>query len=53
MGDTTQQTEGATTYGGTNIFGSSGGSLLEGVYNKDQQERILNYYRHMNIVGSH
>ena len=53
MGDTTQQTEGATTYGGTSIFGSSGGSLLEGVYNKDQQERILNYYRHMNIVGSH
>ena len=53
MGDMTQKTEGATTYGGTNIFGSSGGSLLEGVYDKDQQERILNYYRHMNIVGSH
>jgi len=52
MGDTTQQTEGATTYGGTNIFGSWGGSLLEGVYDKDQQERIMNYYRHMNIVGS-
>jgi len=53
MGDMTQKTDGATTYGGTNIFGSSGGSLLEGVYDKDQQERILNYYRHMNIVGSH
>ena len=53
MGDMTQKTEGATTYGGTNMFGSSGGSLLEGVYDKDQQERILNYYRHMNIVGSH
>ena len=53
MGDMTEKTDGATTYGGTNIFGSSGGSLLEGVYDKDQQERILNYYRHMNIVGSH
>ena len=53
LGDMTQQTEGATTYGGTTIIGTAGGSLLEGVYNKDQQERILNYYRNMNIVGSH
>ena len=53
MGDMTQKTDGATTYGGTTIKGSSGGSLLEGVYNNDQKERILNYYRHMNIVGSH
>jgi hypothetical protein len=52
MGDMTQKTDGATTYGGTTIKGSSGGSLLKGVYNEDQQERILNYYRHMNIVGS-
>jgi len=52
MGDMTQKTDGATTYGGTTIKGSSGGSLLEGVYNNDQKERILNYYRHMNIVGS-
>ena len=48
----TQQTDSATMYGGTTIQGSAGGSLLEGVYNKDAQERILNYYRHMNIVGS-
>ena len=52
MGDMTQKTDGATTYGGTTIKGSSGGTLLEGVYNNDQKERILNYYRHMNIVGS-
>jgi len=52
MGDMTQKTDGATSYGGTTIKGSSGGSLLEGVYNNDQKERILNYYRHMNIVGS-
>ena len=52
MGDMTQKTDGATTYGGTAIKGSSGGTLLEGVYNNDQKERILNYYRHMNIVGS-
>ena len=53
MGDMSQQTDGSTVYGGTTIKGSSGGNLLEGVYNKDMQERILNYYRHMNIVGSH
>jgi len=52
MGDMTQKTDGVTTYGGTAIKGSSGGSLLEGVYTNDQKERILNYYRHMNIVGS-
>jgi len=52
LGDMTQQTDGSTIYGGTTIQGSAGGSLLEGVYNKDAQERILNYYRHMNIVGS-
>jgi hypothetical protein len=52
LGDMTQETSGATTFGGTTIQGSAGGSLLEGVYNKDAQERILNYYRHMNIVGS-
>ena len=52
LGDMTQQTDSATMYGGTTIQGSAGGSLLEGVYNKDAQERILNYYRHMNIVGS-
>tara|TARA_R110002020_G_C16189337_1_gene765416 strand:+ start:11 stop:1246 length:1236 start_codon:yes stop_codon:yes gene_type:complete len=52
LGDMTQETSGATTFGGTTIQGSAGGSLLEGVYNKDAQERILNYYRHMNIIGS-
>jgi len=52
-GDTTQQTSGATSFGGTNIHGSSGGSLLEGAFSKAQQEQIMNYYKNMNIIGSH
>jgi len=52
MGDTTQSTDGATVYGGTNIHGSSGGSLLEGTFNKAQQEQIMTYYKNMNIIGS-
>ena len=53
LGDMTQETDGATMYGGTTIEGSAGGSLLEGVYDRAAQEKILNYYKHMNIVGSH
>jgi hypothetical protein len=52
MGDATQQTSGNTMYGGTNIHGSSGGSLLEGTFNKAQQEQIMTYYKNMNIIGS-
>ena len=52
MRDTTQSTDGATVYGGTNIHGSSGGSLLEGTFNKAQQEQIMTYYKNMNIIGS-
>ena len=52
MGDATQQTSGATSFGGTNIHGSSGGSLLEGTFNKAQQEQIMTYYKNMNIIGS-
>jgi len=52
MGDMTQQTDGATAYGGTNIHGSSGGSLLDNVYTQAQKEKIMNYYKHMNIIGS-
>ena len=52
MGDTTQSTDGATMYSGTNIHGSSGGSLLEGTFNKAQQEQIMTYYKNMNIIGS-
>ena len=52
MGDTTHSTDGATMYGGTNIHGSSGGSLLEGTFNKAQQEQIMTYYKNMNIIGS-
>ena len=53
MGDMTQSTDGATAYSGTNIHGSSGGSLLDNVYTKAQKEKIMNYYKHMNIIGSH
>ena len=53
MGDTTQSTDGATTYGGTKIEGSEGGSLLEGAFTAAQREKIMTYYKHMNMVGSH
>ena len=53
LGDTTQQTEGATTWGGTTIQGSSGGSLLKGTYSDAAIQKIMGYYRHMNITGSH
>ena len=52
-GDTTQQTDGSTGYSGTSIHGSSGGSLLEGAFTAAQREQIMNYYKNMNIVGSH
>ena len=48
----TQQTDGNTVYGGTDITGSSGGSLLDNVYTQAQKEKIMNYYKHMNIIGS-
>jgi len=53
MGDATQQTDGATTYGGTKIEGSEGGSLLDGAFTAAQREKIMTYYKHMNMVGSH
>ena len=49
--DMTQTTTGG--YGGTEIEGSWGGSLLKGAFNDDQRERIMNFYKNMNIVGSH
>ena len=49
--DMTQTTTGG--YGGTDIEGSWGGSLLQGAFNDDQRERIMNFYKNMNIVGSH
>jgi len=52
MGDATQQTDGATTYGGTKIEGSEGGSLLDGAFTAAQREKIMTYYKHMNMVGS-
>jgi hypothetical protein len=53
MGDATQQTDGATTWGGTTIRGSSGGSLLKGAFSDSEIQKIMGYYRHMNITGSH
>ena len=53
MGDATQQTDGATTFGGTTIQGSSGGSLLKGAFSDAEIQKIMGYYRNMNITGSH
>ena len=49
--DMTLDTAGVS-YGGTDIHGSWGGSLLEGVFDKDKQEKIMTMYRNMNIIGS-
>ena len=49
--DMTQQT--TAGYGGTDIQGSWGGSLLQGAFDDNQRERIMNYYKNMNIIGSH
>ena len=49
--DMTAQTTGG--YGGTDIQGSWGGSLLQGAFDDNQRERIMNYYKNMNIIGSH
>jgi hypothetical protein len=49
--DMTQTTTGG--YGGTEIEGSWGGSLLQGAFSDDHRERIMNFYKNMNIVGSH
>jgi hypothetical protein len=49
--DMTHQT--TAGYGGTDIEGSWGGSLLQGAFDDNQRERIMNYYKNMNIVGSH
>jgi len=40
------------TYGGTDIYGSAGGNLLQGVYSDADRMKIMNYYKHMNILGS-
>ena len=49
--DMTHQT--TAGYGGTDIQGSWGGSLLQGAFDDNQRERIMNYYKNMNIIGSH
>jgi hypothetical protein len=48
--DMTHQTTSGT--GGTDIKGSWGGSLLRGTFDDNQRERIMNYYKNMNIIGS-
>jgi len=49
--DMTHQT--TAGYGGTEIEGAWGGSLLHGAFDDNQRERIMNFYKNMNIVGSH
>ena len=39
-------------YTGTDIEGSGGGSLLEGVFSDAERQRIMTYYKNMNIIGS-
>jgi hypothetical protein len=48
--DMTHQT--TAGYGGTDIQGSWRGSLLQGAFDDNQRERIMNYYKNMNIIGS-
>jgi len=49
--DMTQHTTGG--YGGTDIEGAWGGSLLHGAFDDNQRERIMTFYKNMNIIGSH
>lgn len=39
-------------YTGTDIQGSGGGSLLEGVFSDADKQRIMTYYKNMNLLGS-
>ena len=39
-------------YTGTDIQGSGGGSLLEGVFSDADKQRIMTYYKNMNLIGS-
>ena len=39
-------------YTGTDIQGAGGGSLLEGVFSDAERQRIMTYYKNMNIIGS-
>ena len=39
-------------YTGTDIQGSGGGSLLEGVFSDEDRQRIMTYYKNMNLIGS-
>lgn len=41
-----------TGYSGTDIQGGAGGSLLEGVFSEADRNRIMNYYKNMNLLGS-
>jgi len=40
------------SYGGTDLYGSAGGQLLKNVYSDVERNRIMNYYKNMNILGS-
>jgi len=40
------------SYTGTDISGSGGGSLLEGVFSDAERQRIMTYYKNMNLIGS-
>ena len=40
------------SYTGTDIQGGAGGSLLKGVFSDADRERIMTYYKNMNLIGS-
>ena len=40
------------TYSGTDISGSAGGNLLQGVFSDADRMKIMNYYKNMNLIGS-
>lgn len=49
--DMTMQTT-VGSYTGTDIQGGAGGSLLKGVFSDADRERIMTYYKNMNLIGS-
>jgi hypothetical protein len=42
-----------TTYEGTDIKGSSGGTLLKGTFTEAQEQQLKTFYQNMNIHGSY
>ena len=50
--DTSKINMAMSSYGGTDIEGSQGGSLVAKVYGQDAANRILTYHQNMNALNS-